>query len=89
MTRLYDSETLFEEVAFVAYHFGWSHDEVLRMPHWERQRWCEEISRINERMNGSAGADGGPGEGPDGGTFLDAEGDGTVIRNSLDDLDEA
>ena len=38
---------LFEEVAFVAYHFGWDHRDVLEMPHWERRRWCEEISRIN------------------------------------------
>jgi hypothetical protein len=44
-------DRLFEEVAFIAYHFGWAHDEVLSMPHWERRRWCAEISRINERMN--------------------------------------
>ncbi len=50
MTRA-DPDRLFEEVAFVAYHFNWSHDEVLSLPHWERQRWCSEISRINERMN--------------------------------------
>jgi hypothetical protein len=42
---------LYEEVAFVAYHFNWSRAAVLTMPHWERRRWCEEISRINERMN--------------------------------------
>jgi hypothetical protein len=35
----------------VAYYFHWSHDEILGMPHWERQRWCQEISRINEEMN--------------------------------------
>ena len=44
-------EQLFEEAAFVAYHFNWSQAEVLEMPHWERRRWCEEISRINERIN--------------------------------------
>jgi hypothetical protein len=43
-------DRLYEEVAFVAYHFGWSHETVLTMPHWERQRWCREISRINERV---------------------------------------
>lgn len=21
------------------------------MPHWERKRWCEEISRINDEIN--------------------------------------
>jgi hypothetical protein len=44
-------DRVFEEVAFVAYHFNWAHDDVLAMPHWERRRWCGEISRINERMN--------------------------------------
>ena len=44
-------DRLYEEVAFVAYHFGWDHETVLTMPHWERQRWCAEISRINERVN--------------------------------------
>ena len=47
----YPTDQLFAEVAFVAYHFGWAHDTVLDLPHWERRRWCEEISRINERMN--------------------------------------
>jgi hypothetical protein len=47
----YPLDQLFEEVAFVAYHFGWDHGDVLELPHWERQRWCEEISQINERMN--------------------------------------
>lgn len=35
----------------MAYHFNWGHEELLTMPHLERQRWCEEISRINERLN--------------------------------------
>ena len=47
----------------MAYHFNWRHDEVLAMPHWERQRWCEEISAINERMNQGGGA---PAPGPSG-----------------------
>lgn len=57
----YPPDQLFEEVAFVAYHFNWSHDEVLALPHWERRRWCSEISRINERINadGGSGATGG------------------------------
>lgn len=44
-------DRVYEEVAFVTYHFNWDHDDVLNLPHWERRRWCEEISRINERMN--------------------------------------
>jgi hypothetical protein len=57
----YPPDRLYEEVAFVAYHFGWSRDDVLNMPHWERTRWCEEISRINDRMNAN-GADEGTGD---------------------------
>lgn len=44
-------DRLFEEAAFVAYHFNWDHDTVMSLPHRERQRWCAEISQINERMN--------------------------------------
>lgn len=51
----------------MAYHFNWGHDEVLAMPHHERQRWCEEISAINERINQESGAAGGPGGPPGGG----------------------
>ena len=47
----YPIDRLYEEVAFVAYHFGWAHDDVLAMPHWERRRWCEAISDINDRLN--------------------------------------
>nr|WP_161596603.1 DUF6760 family protein [Salinigranum halophilum] len=54
MTRT-PPDQLFEEVAFVAYHFNWAHEEVLSLPHWERRRWCEEVSRINERMNEDGG----------------------------------
>ena len=52
MTR-YPESQLFEEVAFIAYHFNWGHETILQMPHWERRRWCEEINRLNERMNQS------------------------------------
>jgi hypothetical protein len=38
-------------VAFIALHFHWSAEEVLNMEHWERRRWCEEISRINSTLN--------------------------------------
>lgn len=51
MPRRYPPDQLWKEVAFVAYHFGWDREDVLTLPHRERQRWCEEISAINERMN--------------------------------------
>jgi hypothetical protein len=43
---------LYEEVAFIAYHFHWPFDEIINMEHKERNRWCEEISRINKRLSG-------------------------------------
>lgn len=48
----YPLKELYEEMAFVAYYFHWSCGEVLQLPHAERRRWCEEISRINRDLNG-------------------------------------
>lgn len=48
----YPLDKLYEEVAFIAYHFHWSFDEIMNMEHRERQRWVEEISRINQQMSG-------------------------------------
>lgn len=48
----YPLDRLYEEVAFVAYHFHWSHDEIMNMEHRERQRWVEEISGINRKLSG-------------------------------------
>ena len=42
---------MYEEVAFVAYHFHWPLDAVLELEHGERGRWVKEISAINQRMN--------------------------------------
>jgi len=43
---------LYEEVAFIAYHFHWPFEEIINMEHKERNRWCDEISRINKRLSG-------------------------------------
>ncbi|HSB52641.1 MAG TPA: DUF6760 family protein [Dissulfurispiraceae bacterium] len=48
----YPLDRLYEEVAFIAYHFHWSHEAIMRMEHRDRQRWVEEISAINRRMSG-------------------------------------
>ncbi|WP_461330995.1 DUF6760 family protein [Bradyrhizobium diazoefficiens] len=50
----YPLEPLYEEVAFVAYHFHWPHGEVMNLEHVERRRWVAEISRINGRLNEEA-----------------------------------
>lgn len=50
----YPLKTLYEEVAFVAYHFHWPHETILNLEHAERRRWVQEISAINERLNSNA-----------------------------------
>jgi hypothetical protein len=50
----YPLEKLFEEVAFIAYHFHWPPEDILELEHQERHQWIEEISRINERLNEGA-----------------------------------
>lgn len=47
----YPRSRLLEEVAYIAYYFHWSHDEILNMDHRERNRWVAEISKINERLD--------------------------------------
>ncbi len=49
----YPLERLYQEVAYIAYHFHWSLDDVLNMEHKERQIWVREISEINTQINKS------------------------------------
>ena len=42
---------LYEEVAFVAYHFHWPPETIINFEHGDRLRWVKEISTINERKN--------------------------------------
>ena len=42
---------LYEEVAFVAYHFHWPAETILNFDHHERLQWVKEISAINEKRN--------------------------------------
>jgi hypothetical protein len=46
----YAADRLYEEVAYVAYHFHWSLDSLLDLEHRERRRFAEEIGRINTRI---------------------------------------
>ena len=45
-------EELFQEISFIGYYFHWSAEEILKLPRPERRRYCEEIKRINRRLNG-------------------------------------
>ena len=47
----YAADRLYEEVAYVAYHFHWSLDEILDLEHADRQRFVDEIATINQRLN--------------------------------------
>lgn len=47
----YAAERLYEEVAYVAYHFHWGLDEVLDLEHPDRLRFIDEIARINQRLS--------------------------------------
>ena len=46
----YAAEHLYEEVAYVAYHFHWGLDEILDLEHPTRRRFVEQIAKINERL---------------------------------------
>jgi hypothetical protein len=47
----YPLQALYEEVAFVAYHFHWPAETILDLEHEDRRRWVQEISAINQRRN--------------------------------------
>ena len=50
---LYPEAEMYKEMSFISYYFHWGQDDVLRMEHAERRRWCEEISSINSSLNPS------------------------------------
>ncbi|MFZ6756241.1 DUF6760 family protein [Undibacterium sp. Ji50W] len=47
----YPIARLYEEVAFIAYHFHWPPERLMNMEHAERRRWAEEVSRINLELS--------------------------------------
>jgi hypothetical protein len=51
----YPLDRIYEEVAFIAYYLHWPADQILGLDHRERRRWCEEVSRINRRLNDEGG----------------------------------
>jgi uncharacterized protein DUF6760 len=54
----YPSDRLFEEVAYVAYHFHWPYEQIMALEHRERQQWVAEIAKLNQRVNDAATAGG-------------------------------
>lgn len=47
----YPLDQLYQEVAYIAYHFHWRLDEILELEHPARHQWVEEIARINRAIN--------------------------------------
>ena len=47
----YPLERLYEEVAYIAYHFHWPLTDVLNLEHRHRRLWVKQIARINRQMN--------------------------------------
>jgi hypothetical protein len=47
----YPREQLFQEIAYISYHFHWPLETVLDMEHEERHIWLREIARINREIN--------------------------------------
>jgi hypothetical protein len=47
----YAPDRIYEEVAYVAYHFHWGMDAILDLEHPQRRRYVQEIANINERLN--------------------------------------
>ncbi len=46
----YAPNRLYEEVAYVAFHFHWGLDQILDLEHPQRTRFIGEIAGINKRL---------------------------------------
>lgn len=42
---------LYRQLSFISYYFHWGSEDVLGLPHLEREAFCREISRINREAN--------------------------------------
>jgi len=45
----YPLDRIYEEVAFIAYHFHWPHEQLLELEHSERRKWVDEIAKLRGR----------------------------------------
>lgn len=52
----YPAARLWEETAFIAYHFHWTHDDIMSLSHADRQKWCAQITDINRQANNEGNA---------------------------------
>ena len=49
---LYPQEQLYQEMTFLSYYLHWSRDDVMKLSHQERRRWCSEVSAVNKKLSG-------------------------------------
>ncbi|MBV6700133.1 DUF6760 family protein [Kitasatospora aureofaciens] len=47
----YAPARLYEEIAYIAYHFHWQREDILDLTHRERRQWVREIARLNTRIS--------------------------------------
>jgi hypothetical protein len=47
----YAPDRIYEEVAYVAYHFHWPLNDILDLEHGQRLRYVKEIAGINTRLS--------------------------------------
>jgi hypothetical protein len=45
------SDSIYREVAYIAYHFNWSKREIMEMTHHERRKWMSVIVDMNKQIN--------------------------------------
>lgn len=50
--NLHPPGELYRQLSFISYYFHWGLEDVMGLPHLERERFCREISRINRQANG-------------------------------------
>ncbi|HEY5835587.1 DUF6760 family protein [Streptomyces sp.] len=48
----YAADELYDEVAYIAYHFHWPLDTLLDLEHPERRRYVQQITRLNQLAAG-------------------------------------
>lgn len=53
----YAVSQLYAEIAYVAFHFHWSHEEIIDLEHLRRRAFIREIASINRRLNELAKAE--------------------------------
>ena len=39
-------DRIYEEVAFLALHLGWSYENLMQMDHFERRRWVDKTLKL-------------------------------------------